>query len=79
MLPDDWRHVSLSAQELVKEMLKLDATGVPRARLLKVRHLVLLQPPLLLVLLLAGLQQSLLRVAAVVVLQLLLLCLGVVC
>lgn len=27
MLPDDWRHVSLSAQELVKEMLKLDATG----------------------------------------------------
>lgn len=28
MLPDDWRHVSLSAQELVKSMLKLDATGV---------------------------------------------------
>jgi len=28
MLPDDWRHVSLSAQELVKEMLKLDATGM---------------------------------------------------
>jgi hypothetical protein len=28
MLPDDWRHVSLSAQELVKDMLKLDATGV---------------------------------------------------
>lgn len=27
MLPDDWRHVSLSAQELVKDMLKLDATG----------------------------------------------------
>lgn len=27
MLPDDWRHVSLSAQELVKSMLKLDATG----------------------------------------------------
>lgn len=27
MIPDDWRHVSLSAQELVKEMLKLDATG----------------------------------------------------
>jgi hypothetical protein len=28
MLPDDWRHVSLSAQEIVKEMLKLDPTGV---------------------------------------------------
>lgn len=27
MVPDDWRHVSLSGQELVKEMLKLDATG----------------------------------------------------
>lgn len=27
MLPDDWRHVSLSAQELVKDMLKLDVTG----------------------------------------------------
>jgi hypothetical protein len=27
MCPDDWRHVSLSAQELVKDMLKLDATG----------------------------------------------------
>lgn len=27
MLPDDWRHVSLSAQEIVKEMLKLDPTG----------------------------------------------------
>lgn len=27
MLPDDWRHVSLAGQELVKDMLKLDATG----------------------------------------------------
>jgi hypothetical protein len=28
MAPDDWCHVSLAGQELVKSMLKLDATGV---------------------------------------------------
>lgn len=38
MLPDDWRHVSLSAQELVKEMLKLDATARPTAEQLLKHH-----------------------------------------